>query len=62
MKTENELLEEISNTISLQSFVLSRELVNITPRDLYKIADDMEHAIGKLFIVADKIQNKSKVV
>jgi hypothetical protein len=58
MDKKRELLNEVSNTVAMQSFILSRELSDITPQDLYKIAVEMENSIATLLLVAQKMKTE----
>jgi hypothetical protein len=58
MDKKRELLNEVSNTVAMQSFILSRELSDITSQDLYKIAVEMENSIATLLLVAQKMKTE----
>jgi hypothetical protein len=42
----------------MQSYILSRELSDITSQDLYKIAVEMENSIATLLLVAQKMKKE----
>jgi hypothetical protein len=58
MDKKRELLNEVSNTVAMQSYILSRELSDITSQDLYKIAVEMENSIATLLLVAQKMKKE----
>jgi hypothetical protein len=58
MDKKRELLNEVSNTVAMQSFILSRELSDITSQDLYKITVEMENSIATLLLVAQKMKTE----
>ena len=59
MATTNELLNEVSNKVALQSFILSRELTQLNSSDIYNIAAEMEKSIATLLVVANKMKKEA---
>ena len=59
MSSTNKMLEELSNKVALQSFVLSRELAELNSSDIYDIAVEMEKSIAALLVVANKMKKEA---
>jgi hypothetical protein len=59
MASTNEMLNDVSNKVALQSFILSRELTQLNSSDIYNIAAEMEKSIATLLVVANKMKKEA---
>ena len=60
MVNKTQLLEEVANTVSMHQFVLTNEFDNLSANDILAIASEMQDVIGKLLVVANKIEREQK--